>query len=90
MLILQEIKNEIYFSIVSGYGRSISEVGAVMLVGGNIKNRTRTMTTAISTLKSAGEFEAGIVLGIILMIMAFIVQSVADWLRKEAVEDENY
>ena len=90
MLILQEIKNEIYFSIVSGYGRSISEVGAVMLVGGNIKNRTRTMTTAISTLKSAGEFEEGIVLGVILMIMAFIVQSVADWLRKEAVEDENY
>ena len=90
MLILREIKNEIWFSVVSGYGRSISEVGAVMLVGGNIKNRTRTMTTAISTLKSAGEFEAGIVLGIVLMIMAFVVQSLADWLRKEAVEDENY
>ena len=90
LLILKEIKNEIYFSIISGYGRSISEVGAVMLVGGNIKNRTRTMTTAISTLKSAGEFEAGIVLGIILMIMAFVVQTVADWLRKEAVEGENY
>lgn len=90
MLILKEIKNEIWFSIVSGYGRSISEVGAVMLVGGNIKNRTRTMTTAISTLKSAGEFEAGIVLGVVLMIMAFVVQSAADWLRKEADEDENY
>ncbi len=89
-LILSEIKNEIYFSIVTGFGRSISEVGAVMLVGGNIKNRTRTMTTAISTLKSAGEFEAGIVLGIILMIMAFIVQSLADYIRKEATEDENY
>jgi len=90
MLILREIKNEIYFSIVSGYGRSISEVGAVMLVGGNIKNRTRTMTTAISTLKSAGEFEEGIVLGIMLMIMAFVVQSIADFIRKEAREDENY
>ena len=90
MLILREIKNEIYFSIVSGFGRSISEVGAVMLVGGNIRNRTRTMTTAISTLKSAGEFEEGIVLGVILMIMAFAVQSVADWLRKETVEDENF
>ena len=90
MLILREIKNEIYFSIVSGYGRSISEVGAVMLVGGNIKNRTRTMTTAISTLKSAGEFEAGVVLGIILMLMAFAVQTIADWIRKENAEDENY
>lgn len=90
MLILKEIKNEIYFSIISGYGRSISEVGAVMLVGGNIKNRTRTMTTAISTLKSAGEFEAGVVLGVILMLMAFAVQTLADWIRKETAEDENY
>ena len=90
MLILKEIKNEIYFSIVSGYGRSISEVGAVMLVGGNIRNRTRTMTTAISTLKSAGEFEAGVVLGILLMIMAFAVQTFADMIRKETSEDENY
>ena len=48
------------------------------------------MTTAISTLKSAGEFEEGIVLGILLMIMAFIVQSLADFIRKEAREDENY
>ena len=90
MLILKEIKNEIYFSVVSGFGRSISEVGAVMLVGGNIRSRTRTMTTAISTLKSAGEFEEGIVLGIILMLMAFAVQTAADFLRKEAREDENY
>lgn len=90
MLILKEIKNEIYFSVVSGFGRSISEVGAVMLVGGNIRGRTRTMTTAISTLKSAGEFEEGIVLGIILMLMAFAVQTAADFLRKEAREDENY
>ncbi len=90
MLILKEIKNEIYFSVVSGFGRSISEVGAVMLVGGNIRGRTRTMTTAISTLKSAGEFEEGIILGIILMLMAFAVQTAADFLRKEAREDENY
>ncbi len=90
LLILQEIKNEIYFSIVSGYGRSISEVGAVFLVGGNIKNSTRTMTTAISTLKGAGDYYEGVFLGIILMFMAFVVQTVADTLRKEVTEDENY
>ena len=90
LLILQEIKNEIYFSIVSGYGRSISEVGAVFLVGGNIKNSTRTMTTAISTLKGAGDYYEGVFLGIILMLMAFVVQTVADTLRKEVTEDENY
>lgn len=90
LLILQEIKNEIYFSIVSGYGRSISEVGAVFLVGGNIKNNTRTMTTAISTLKGAGDYYEGVFLGIILMLMAFAVQTIADSLRKEVTEDENY
>lgn len=55
-LLLREMKQELYFAVVSGYGRSISEVGAVFLVGGNIKNNTRTMTTAISTLKGAGDY----------------------------------
>lgn len=89
-LILKEMKNEIYFAVITGYGRSISEVGAVFLVGGNIKNSTRTMTTTISTLKSAGIFTEGIVLGVILLVMAFILQTVADILRKERTDDENY
>lgn len=89
LLILKEMKNEIYFAIVTGFGRSISEVGAVFLVGGNIKNATRTMTTTISTLKGAGEFQEGVYLGIVLMIMAFIVQSLADYFRKEEIQHEN-
>lgn len=89
-LIIREIRNEIYFSILTGFGRSISEVGAVMLVGGNIKGRTRTMTTAISLLKSQGIFDEGILLGIILLIIAFIIQTTADMFRKEADNHENY
>jgi len=89
LLIIKEMRSDIYFSVVTGYGRSISEVGAVMLVGGNIKNSTRTMTTAIATLTSAGIFTDGITLGIILLIMAFIVMLVADRVRKEDVFDEN-
>lgn len=88
-LLLKEMKNEIYFAVVSGYGRSISEVGAVFLVGGNIKNNTRTMTTAISTLKGAGDYYEGIYLGIILMFMAFVVQTLADYFRKEDFSNEN-
>lgn len=88
-LLLKEMKNEIYFAIVSGYGRSISEVGAVFLVGGNIKNNTRTMTTAISTLKGAGDYYEGVFLGVILMLMAFLVQTAADYFRKEERNDEN-
>ena len=89
-LLLREMKNEIYFAVVSGYGRSISEVGAVFLVGGNIKNNTRTMTTAISTLKGAGDYYEGIFLGILLMVMAFAVQTLADYFRKEESADENF
>ena len=88
-LLLREMKNEVYFAVVTGYGRSISEVGAVFLIGGNIKNSTRTMTTTISTLKSAGDFEAGIFLGVLLMIMAFIIQCLADHFRKEDTLDED-
>lgn len=88
-LLLREMKNEIYFAVVSGYGRSISEVGAVFLVGGNIKNNTRTMTTAISTLKGAGDYYEGIFLGVLLMLLAFLVQTLADSFRKEESGDEN-
>lgn len=89
-LMLKEMRNEIYFAVVTGFGRSISEVGAVLLVGGNIKNSTRTMTTAISTLKSAGVFTDGIILGVILLVMAFVIQIIADHLRKEQLYDDNY
>jgi tungstate transport system permease protein len=89
-LILREMRNEMYFAVVTGFGRSISEVGAVLMVGGNIKNSTRTMTTAISTLKSAGIFTDGIVLGIILLVMAFVIQTAADRLRKQVSYDDNY
>ena len=84
------MKNEIYFAVISGYGRSISEVGAVFLVGGNIKNNTRTMTTAISTLKGAGEYYEGVFLGVVLMLMAFVVQTLADHFQREETGDENY
>lgn len=89
-LIIRELRREIYFCMVTGFGRSISEVGAVMLVGGNIKGRTRTMTTAISLLKSQGIFTEGVALGVLLLVMAFILQWVCDALQKEEAQDENY
>ena len=77
-LLLREMKNEIYFA-----------VGAVFLVGGNIKNSTRTMTTAISTLKGAGDYYEGVFLGVILMLLAFAVQTLAEHFRQEETPDEN-
>ena len=85
-LIIRELRREIYFCMVTGFGRSISEVGAVMLVGGNIRGRTRTMTTTISLLKSQGIFTEGVALG----ILAFILQWICDILQREESENENY
>ncbi len=89
-LIRSELSKEIYFAAVVGFGRSLSEVGAVMLVGGNIKMHTRTMTTTISMLQSQGVFTEGIMLGLILLVISFILQLVADYLRKENQELDNY
>lgn len=90
MTILKEMRHDIYFCIVTAFGRSISEVGSVMLVGGNIKGRTRTMTTAISLLKSQGIFTEGIALGMVLLVMAFFIQWIGDCLRREEDGHENY
>ena len=89
-LIISELRNEIYFCIITGFGRAISEVGSVMLVGGNIKGHTRTMTTMISLLKSQGIYSEGIGLGVLLLVMAFILQTLGDHVRKEQIRDENY
>ncbi|MFW9830124.1 MAG: tungstate transporter permease, partial [Candidatus Thorarchaeota archaeon] len=64
-------------SIIAGYfvafGQAISEVGAVIIVGGNIRWDTRTFTTSIVDNTRQGEFGMAIVLGIILLSIAFIV-----------------
>lgn len=89
-LVIRELRKELYFAVVTGFGRSISEVGAVMLVGGNIKGHTRTMTTTISLLKSQGIFTEGLTLGVLLLVMAFIIQSLADFFQRGEKTDENY
>ena len=89
-LLLREMRHEIYFAIVAGFGRAISEVGAVMLIGGNIRGQTRTMTTAIAMLQRQGIFQEGIALGVMLLLMAFLLQWLADYFRRKEVADENY
>ena len=89
-LIIKEMSHEIYFAVISGFSRSISEVGAVMIVGGNIQYKTRTMTTAISLMRNKGEYSEAITLGVILLILAFVLQSVSDFLHKDEWTLENF
>ena len=89
-LFVREMKGEFYFAVVTAFSRAISEVGAVMIVGGNIHGRTRTMTTAITMLRSMGDFSQGITLGILLLVIAFTLQSLSDLLRRNEKTEENF
>lgn len=71
--LLSEARFAIMAAIVAGFGRIIGEVGAAIILGGNIKDYTRTITTAIALETSKGEFGFAIALGIILMVVAFSV-----------------
>jgi tungstate transport system permease protein len=71
--ILREARIGLMTAIITGFGSCISEVGAVMIVGGNIRYETRVLTTSIMTETSIGDFGFALALGIILLILAFFV-----------------
>ncbi len=73
---LYEARFGVIVGIVAGFGSIISEVGAVMLVGGNIAGRTRVLTTAIVLETRQGEFDFALALGIILLSLSFITNAV--------------
>ena len=89
-LFIREMKGEFYFAVITAFSRAISEVGAVMIVGGNIQGKTRTMTTAITMLRNMGDFSQGITLGILLLVIAFTLQTISDLLRKNEKIEENF
>lgn len=74
--VLSEARVGVIIAVVAAFGRIIAEVGAVMLVGGNIEGRTRVLTTAIVLETGKGNFDLAIALGIILLSMAFVVNFV--------------
>lgn len=71
--LIKHSKRSIIAGILVAFGQNISEVGAVIIVGGNIRWETRTFTTAIVLQTRMGEFGMAIALGIILLLIAFIV-----------------
>lgn len=79
---LYESRFAIMTAAAAAYGRAISEVGVSMMVGGNIKWHTRTITTAIALETGKGEFAMGIALGIVLLLIGFVVNWLLIFLRK--------
>lgn len=72
---LYEARFGLIVGLVAGFGSIISEVGAVMLVGGNIDDRTRVLTTAVVLETRQGNFDLALALGIILLMISFITNA---------------
>ncbi len=72
LAILTEARIGVVVSIIAAFGSIISEVGAVILVGGNIEGKTRVLTTAIVLETSKGNFDLAMALGIVLLTLSFI------------------
>ena len=86
-LCLSEGRSSLFSVVLNAFGRSIAEVGAVSIVGGNIQWKTRVMTTAIMLETNKGKFSFALALGIILLLIAFIVNAFASFIVKEPADD---
>jgi len=74
--LLGELRFALMAGVVAGFGRVIAEVGVAMMLGGNIRGTTRTMTTAIALETSKGEFAFALALGLVLLCVALLVNAV--------------
>jgi tungstate transport system permease protein len=70
---------QVFVAVAAGFGRAIAEVGASLMVGGNIVGQTRILTTAIALETGKGEFALALALGLILLALAFLVNAALGW-----------
>jgi tungstate transport system permease protein len=79
--LLYDCRYSLVVAVLAGLGRAMSEVGAVMIVGGNIDGFTRVMTTAIALETSKGDLPLAIALGLVLLLLVLMLNAVAQTLR---------
>lgn len=89
--LLKEARLPALAAVMAGFGGALSEVGAVMMVGGNIKGQTRVLTTAIVEEVGKGHLETAVALSVILLVLTFAVnliltiiqqRSASPWLKR--------
>lgn len=81
-LLLYENRTQLLSVLMMAFGRSLAEVGAVQIVGGNIMDKTRVMTTAIMLETNKGNFEYAITLGLVLLLLSLAVNFIAPILQE--------
>lgn len=83
--LLHDCRHSLLVAVLAGLGRAMSEVGAVMIVGGNIDRATRVMTTAIALETSKGDLPLAIALGLVLIVIILVLNAVAFIIRAWAM-----
>ena len=83
--LLYDCRHSLLVAVLAGLGRAMSEVGAVMIVGGNIDRATRVMTTAIALETSKGDLALAIALGVVLIVIILALNALAFMLRHWAM-----
>jgi tungstate transport system permease protein len=82
--VLLEARYAVLTAVFIGFGRALSEVGAAIILGGNIKGYTRILTTAITLDTSQGNLDMSIALGLILLAVALVVIILPSWFQQRA------
>ena len=80
-ILLREVRLPLLAAVMAGFGAAISEVGASVMVGGNIAGQTRVMTGTILLKESQGDFSAAIAMGVILLSMMVAVNLLFTWVQ---------
>lgn len=83
MTVMNEARYGIMAAVIAALGRVMAEVGAILIVGGNIAGYTRVMTTTIALETDKGEFELAIALGIILLVISFLINTALYLIQKK-------
>jgi len=84
-MLWREARLPLLAALMAGFGSVISEVGASMMVGGNIRYQTRVLTTAIVLETGKGEFDKAIGLAILLLVITFLVNWALTWIQQRSV-----
>ncbi|MBM3123723.1 MAG: ABC transporter permease subunit [Chloroflexi bacterium] len=82
----REARLPLLAALMAGFGSVISEVGASMMVGGNIRGQTRVLTTAIVLETSKGEFERALALSALLLILTYLINLALTWIQQRGVK----
>jgi tungstate transport system permease protein len=84
LTLVWDIRFSLFTAVLAGLGRASAEVGAVMIVGGNIDGVTRVMTTTIALETSKGDLPLALALGLILILLVIAINAAAAYIRDAA------